>query len=163
MAAAAILVLGVRLPVSILSDRGCCIVRVFQSSSRSVNIWPSYNDFCKFKMAAAFRFRFCPIGDVIINVCVKFHQDRSIFGRVTVISVISRRRRPPSWFLKIYFQFLCLSNKACCEEPACQISSRSVDIWLSYSDFSEFKMAAAAILVFEFLLPVFVLSHKTCC
>ena len=34
-----------------------------------------------------------------MNVCFKFHQDRSIFDRVIVIFVNSRWRQPPSWFL----------------------------------------------------------------
>ena len=53
MAATAILVFDVALPVLILSDRGCCDERVLHISSTSVNILPSYIDFCKFKMAAA--------------------------------------------------------------------------------------------------------------
>ena len=53
MAAAAILVFYDGLPVLIFSDGGFWIARVIQISSRSVNTWPSYRHFCKFKMAAA--------------------------------------------------------------------------------------------------------------
>ena len=49
---------------------------------------------------------------------------------------------------------LCYLSRACCEVPACQLSLISDDIWPSYSDLSEFKMAAAAILVFLFILPL---------
>ena len=53
---------------------------------------------------------------------------------------------------------LCYLNRACCEVPACQLSLISDDIWPSYSDLSEFKMAAAAILVFDFQLRFCVIS-----
>ena len=113
MAAAVILAFDGGLPVLTLSDRGYCIERVFQSSSRSIYIWPSYCDFRKIKMAAAAILVFdvgLPVSilsdrDVVGNVYLKFHQDRSIFDRVIVIFINSRWRPPPSWFPTMDFRF----------------------------------------------------------
>ena len=38
-------------------------------------------------------------------------------------------------------------DRACGTAPACQISALTDDIWANYSDLSEFKMAAVAILL----------------
>ena len=45
------------------------------------------------------------IGDVPVNARFKFHEDRSIFGRVIVVFVNSRWRPPPFWFLTCDFRF----------------------------------------------------------
>ena len=83
----------------------------------------------------------------------------------------SRWRPPPFWVLISYFVILssafillilCYLNRACCEVPASQISSRSDDIWPSDNDLSKFKTAAAAILVFDFVLPVLILLDRAC-
>ena len=54
-------------------------------------------------------------------------------------------------------------NTALCEVPACHISSRSDDERLSYRDLSEFMMAAAAILVFLFVVPALCWADHPCC
>ena len=73
MAAAAILDFEVGLPLLVFSDRACCVERVFQISSRSVNIWPSYSHFSKFKMAAAAILVF----DAGLTVSILFDRGRS--------------------------------------------------------------------------------------
>ena len=62
--------------------------------------------YVKFKMVAAvaildfscnFRFWDFSLGNHVMNMCIKFHQDPSIFAGVIAISIISRWPPPPSW------------------------------------------------------------------
>ena len=53
MAAAVIMDFGFVLPVLYFLNRALHEVSASQISSKSINIWPNYYDFCKIKMAAA--------------------------------------------------------------------------------------------------------------
>ena len=113
MAPTAILNFEYVFPGLIFHYSAWCGEHTCQISSRSVSIWPSYYDFCKIKMAAADILDFdCTLPVFIYlnsawreELNVKFHQDRSVFGRVITISVKSRWRPPPSWILISHLRF----------------------------------------------------------
>ncbi len=135
---------------------------VYEVSLRSGEIWPSYTDLYKTNMAAAAILDFdlalpvlsCMKWHVTQNSYVKFRQDRLKFGQVLAVSNNKIWRPPPSWILDFHFRFglFCWISR---KESKYKISSSPVDIKLTYSDFYKTNMAAAAILNFDLVHPVF--------